>query len=151
MFRVLRQAGPAGVKLRHMSNIPPRSGQRQQPGREQVLDAAASAGLNLPEAAVVALQQGRLIEAIKLIRTANPGLDLARAKAVMERVQAQARAATADLDTGFDHAGKPPPPPMILKRPPTVATGDPPGMLRWLLLLVALVAAAVWIGFAGTF
>ena len=53
----------------------------------------ASAGLVLPDVAVLALQQGRLIEAIKLIRAANPGLDLARATALLARLQAQARPA----------------------------------------------------------
>ena len=73
-----------------MITIPPQD-VRGKPDRQQVQEAMASAGLVLPDVAVLALQQGRLIEAIKLIRAANPGLDLARAKAVMERMQAQAR------------------------------------------------------------
>ena len=106
----------------------------------------ASAGLVLPHVAVLALQQGRLIEAIKLIRAANPGLDLARAKAVMERMQAQARTAVAEA-TPVDAArsavrARP-------QRPPTVAMGDPPGQLRWLLVVVAALVAAAWIVFDG--
>ena len=110
--------------------------------------AAANAGLVLPDVAVLALQQGRVIEAIKLIRGANPGLDLARAKAVMQRMQAQAHVAAADAGGGVVRVSKAAMP-LQQHRPPTVAMGDPPGELRWLLLVVALVAAAVWIGFGG--
>ena len=106
----------------------------------------ASAGLVLPDVAVLALQQGRLIEAIKLIRAANPGLDLARAKAVMERMQAQARTAVAEatpVDAARSAVRVRP------QRPPTVAMGDPPGQLRWLLVVVAALVAAAWIVFDG--
>lgn len=133
-----------------MINLPPQSGQRATPNRQQVQDAAASAGLVLPDVAVLALQQGRLIEAIKLIRAANPGLDLARAKAVMERMQAQARSASAGL-----HVDKEPlaaaraSMPLQSRRPPTVEMGDRPGQLRWVLLVAALLAAAVWVGFGS--
>lgn len=127
--------------------IPPTPKRRQLPDRQQAQEAAASVGLNLPDVAVFALQQGRVIEAIKLIRAANPGLDLARAKAAMERMQAQARSA-ADVDPGSTAAGKGSMP-LPSRRPPTVAMGDPPGQLRWLLIVLALLAAAVWIGFNG--
>ena len=128
-----------------MITIPPQD-VRGKPDRQQVQEAMASAGLVLPDVAVLALQQGRLIEAIKLVRAANPGLDLARAKAVMERMQAQARTAVAEA-TPVDAArsavrARP-------QRPPTVAMGDPPGQLRWLLVVVAALVAAAWIVFDG--
>lgn len=129
-----------------MITIPPPTGQRGKPDRQQMQEAAASAGLILPDVAVLALQQGRVIEAIKLIRTANPGLDLARAKAVMERMQAQARAAAAG--EGAMVSGKPAMQ-VQSRRPPTVAMGDPPGQLRWLLLVVAMILAAAWVGFGA--
>ena len=128
--------------------IPPSSSQRRKPDRQQVQEAAANAGLILPDVAVLALQQGRVIEAVKLIRGANPGLDLARAKGMLERMQAQAHTHTAVGDAGI--AACKPSLPLQSRRPPTVAMGDPPGQLRWLLIVVALVAAAAWIGFGGT-
>lgn len=124
--------------------LPPPSSQRRKPDHQQ---AAASAGLDLPDMAILAMQQGRVIEAIKLIRTANPGLDLSRAKAVFERMQAQAGAA--DASTGLVGVGKASPRPVMQKRPPTVEMGDPPGQLRWLLIVLALLVAAGWIGFNG--
>lgn len=127
---------------------PPSPGQRRTPDRQQVQAAAASAGLVLSDVAMLALQQGRMIEAIKLIRTANPGLDLTRAKALMERVQVQTRSATADTGAGSTGGSKTSMP--LQAHRPTVVMGDPPGQLRWLLVVVGLLAAAVWIGFHGT-
>ncbi|MBK6333263.1 MAG: hypothetical protein IPF45_06555 [Thermomonas sp.] len=87
--------------------IPPAPpGQRRKPDPRQLQDAAANAGLVLPDAAMLAFQQGRMIEAIKLIRAANPGLDLARAKAAMERMQAQAHSAAGEAGKGPAGTGK---------------------------------------------
>lgn len=130
-----------------MITVPPPSSSRGKSDRQQVQDAVASAGLILPDVAVQALQQGRLIEAIKVIRTANPGLDLARAKAVMERMQSQARSAVADVDAAS--APRKAQMPLQPRRSPTVEMGDPPGQVRWLLLVATLLAAAVWLGFGG--
>lgn len=132
-----------------MNTIPQPTGQRHKPSHEQMQQAAAGAGLVLPDAALLALQQGRMIEAIKLIRGANPGLDLARAKAVMQRMQAQAHAAVDDTLPGTLAGGKP----SLTapsRRPPTVEMGDPPGQLRWLLVVAGLLAAAAWFGFGGS-
>ncbi|WP_395624378.1 hypothetical protein [Thermomonas sp.] len=129
--------------------IPPAPpGQRGKPDPRQLQDAAANAGLVLPDAAMLAFQQGRMIEAIKLIRAANPGLDLARAKAAMERMQAQAHSAAGEAGKGPAGTGKHAMP-SPSRRTPTVEMGDRPGQLRWLLLVVALAAAATWIFYAG--
>ena len=131
-----------------MNTIPQPTGQRHKPSHEQMQQAAAGAGLVLPDAALLALQQGRMIEAIKLIRVANPGLDLARAKALMQRMQAHAHAAVDDKLPGTLAGGKP----SLTapsRRPPTVEMGDPPGQLRWLLVVAGLLAAAAWFGFGG--
>jgi hypothetical protein len=131
-----------------MITIPPPADQRHKPDRQQVQQAAASAGLILPDAALLALQEGRVIEAIKIVRGANPGLDLARAKAAMQRMQAQAHAAVDDKVSGPFAGGKPSLP-VPSRRPPTVEMGDPPGQLRWLLVLAGLLAAVAWFGFGG--
>jgi hypothetical protein len=133
-----------------MVNVPPPTSPHGKSDRQKLQDAAAGAGLILPDMAVQAFQQGRVIEAIKLIRTANPGLDLTRAKAVVERMQAQAHSAAADMRPGSTGAGKASMP-LQSHRPPTVAKGDPPGQVRWLLVVVAIVAVATWLAFSGGF
>ena len=132
-----------------MITVPPPTSPRGKFDRRQVQDTMAGAGLVLPDVALLALQQGRLIEAIKVIRTANPGLDLARAKAVMERMQSQARSAVADVDAGS--APRKAQMPLQSRRSPTVEMGDPPGQVRWLLVVAGLLAAATWLGFGGGF
>lgn len=123
--------------------IPPPTSQRRTPDRQQVQAAAANAGLELPDAAMLAFQQGRMIEGVRLVRAANPGLDLARAKAAIERMRAQAGSAIAQAKPDRTRA----PSPLALRHPPTVAMGDPPGQLRWLLLVLALLAGAAWLLF----
>ena len=130
---------------------PPAHRPGSKPDAKTLQAAAAEAGVVLPDAAVQAFRDGRMIEAIKLIRAANPGLDLARAKAAMERLQTTQRAAAGagpGRPRDKEHA-----PAAALRarddRPPTVEMGDAPGQLRWLLLVLVLLAAAAWIGFGG--
>jgi hypothetical protein len=132
-----------------MSMMPTSPPPRRKPDPQGLQAAAAGAGLILPDTALLAFQQGRVLEAIKLIRAANPGLDLTRAKAVVQRMKAQAQSAAADVRDETTVAAKPL---MQLqsRRPPTIEMGDRPGQLRWL-LVVALLAAAAWLGFAGVF
>lgn len=118
-----------------------------RPDARTLQAAAAEAGIHLPDAAIEAFRGGRMIEAIKRVRAANPGLDLARAKAAMEHVQR----ATLDVPGRHpEHATRPPPVPLAGRtRPPTVAQGDPPGQLRWVLIVLALLGGAVWVAFGG--
>ena len=131
-----------------MGSVRPPSGPGAAPDLRKLQEAAARAGVVLPEDALLAFQQGHLLEAIKRIRRANPGLDLARAKAVMGRMQANAARTTGTeaADTRKKDARMPA---MGQKRPPTVTKGDPPGQVRWLLIVLALLASAAWIVFAG--
>lgn len=120
-----------------------------RPDARTLQAAAAEAGIQLPDAAIQAFRGGRMIEAIKLVRAANPGLDLARAKAAMEHLQRTQRASM-DVARHPENAPRPPPAPLAGRtRPPTVAQGDPPGQLRWILIVLALVAGAVWYVFAS--
>ncbi len=130
-----------------MSPAPSSPGSHPEADLRQLQKAAERAGVVLTEDALQAFQQGHLLEAIKRIRRANPGLDLARAKAVLDRMQAQARTTGADAGRQAMAAGK-----QVLKpqqRPPTVVMGERPGQLRWLLIVVALLAAAIWLVFDG--
>jgi len=133
---------------------PPQQGRRGSPDGGSVQDAAADVGVILPDVAMLALQQGRMIEAIKLIRSANPGLDLTRAKAALERLQAQAKAQVHGKAVAPDDGDDGDAPVRVVssgpsRRPPTVEMGDPPGQLRWLLVVVVLLSAAVWMLFGG--
>lgn len=91
-----------------------------------------------------------MIEAIKLVRTANPGLDLARAKAAMEHLQ-RAQRSTAEVTAGQSGDAHQRAPVMQTRatRPPTVEQGDPPGQLRWVLIVLGLLAAGLWLAFGG--
>lgn len=122
-----------------------------RPDAKTLQAAAADAGIQLPDAAIQAFQQGRMIEAIKLIRTANPGLDLARAKAAMEHLQQRAQRSAAGGTAGPSEALQHRSPAVHARatRPPTVAQGDPPGQLRWVLIVLALLAAGLWFAFGG--
>ncbi|UKE51627.1 hypothetical protein KCU57_04645 [Xanthomonas translucens] len=91
---------------------------------------AASTGAQadrLPPAAVLALGQGHLLQAIELTRAQHPGMPLREAKALVERYR----------DRHAPRAGT----------LPTVAGGDRPGAWRWgmlVLVLVLVAAVAFW-------
>ena len=92
--------------------------------------------VQVPAAVKNALQQGNLIEAIKRLREANPGLSLKAAKEHVDALGArlpvkQAQRAASTFATAR-------------KRTPTVVMGDKPGGLRWLFVLIAFVALAGW-------
>ena len=121
-----------------------------RPDAKTLQAAAADAGIQLPDAAIQAFQHGRMIEAIKLVRAANPGLDLARAKAAMEHLQrAQRSAAGTTAGQAGVASHRAPATQVRSTRPPTVERGDPPGQLRWLLIVLALLGAGVWYAFGG--
>ena len=102
-----------------------------------------------------ALARGDKAGALRLMRDAGgPGLRQAlqdfQAQAQQERAQATDRAKQAVQDAVATRLHVHPQPGLAdRKRPPTVAMGDPPGAMRWFLLVVALVCAAVWVAFGG--
>ncbi|GHC00046.1 hypothetical protein [Thermomonas carbonis] len=121
-----------------------------RPDANTLQAAAADAGIQLPDAAIQAFQHGRMIEAIKLVRAANPGLDLARAKAAMEYLQRAQRSTTGAAAGQPEVAQQRGPTPLSRgMRPPTVEKGDPPGQLRWVLIVLGLLAAGFWLAFGG--
>ena len=120
-----------------------------RPDAKTLQAAAADAGITLPDAAIQAFQQGRMIEAIKLVRASNPGLNLARAKAAMEHLQRAQGSGVGAAAGKLGEAHRPAPLQARATRPPTVEQGDPPGQLRWLLIVLALVAGGVWFAFGG--
>ena len=121
-----------------------------RPDAKTLQAAAADAGIQLPDAAIQAFQHGRMIEAIKLARAANPGLDLARAKAAMEHLQRAQRSTMGAAASQPEVPQQRAPTPLArVMRPPTVEKGDPPGQLRWVLIVLGLLAAGLWLAFGG--
>ena len=102
----------------------------------QSLQAMTQSAVQVPAAVKNALRQGNLIEAIKQLRAANPGLSLKAAKDHVDAlgaklpVRSSPRAATTFA--------------MPRERVPTVVMGDKPGDLRWLFVLIAFVALIAW-------
>ena len=78
----------------------------------------------LPLAALLALSQGQLLQAIKLTRAQHPGMPLREAKEWVERYR----------DRNAPRAGT----------PPTVAGGDRPGAWLWGVFILLLAAAAAF-------
>ncbi|MDQ3039021.1 MAG: hypothetical protein M3Q51_06915 [Pseudomonadota bacterium] len=100
------------------------------------MQASTKARPHVPAAVGNALQQGQLIEAIKQLREANPGLSLKVAKEHVETLVAngpvkQVQRAASTFGAARD-------------RTPTVVMGDKPGGIRWLLITVAIVGLAWW-------
>ncbi len=93
-----------------------------------------------------ALARGDKLGAIKLMREAGaPSL-----KAALQAIEAQAANAARASKPDAPALPKEAPARQAMRtRTPTVAMGDPPGQLRWLLIVVALLMAAVWIVFNG--
>ncbi len=98
--------------------------------------ASAKSSIQMPAGVRNALQQGNLIDAIKHLREANPGMSL---KAAKEHVDAlggrlpvkQVQRAASTFATARE-------------RTPTVVMGDKPGGLRWLFVLIAFASLAWW-------
>lgn len=103
---------------------------------QQSMQTSSQSTLQMPTAVRNALQQGNLIEAIKHLRQANPGMSLKAAKDHVDALVAKmptrhvSRAATTFASQR--------------ERVPTVMMGDKPGNLRWLFVLIAFVALAWW-------
>lgn len=95
-----------------------------------------SAQVQMPAAVRNALQQGDVLEAVKQLRQANPGMTLKAAKEQVEALGAklpvkQAQRAASTFAT-------------TRERTPTVVMGDKPGGLRWLFVLIAFAGIAFW-------
>ena len=103
---------------------------------QQSMQASLQSTLQMPAAAKSALQQGNLIDAIKRLREANPGLSLKAAKDHVDALVATVPTHPASrAGTTFANARD---------RVPTVMMGDKPGNLRWLFVLIAFLAVAWW-------
>ena len=119
----------------------------------------------LPPELQLALQRGDLLGAIKAIRSVGR-MDLQAAKRaveqqVREQAQRQAVEARAHADGGKHEleavadqvraaARRAAQAKRVRERPPTIEMGDRPGDMRWVLIVAALLAAAVWVVFGGS-
>ncbi|MDI1251797.1 hypothetical protein [Thermomonas sp.] len=103
---------------------------------QQSMQASTQSAVQVPAVVKNALQQGNLIEAVKRLREANPGISLKAAKDHVDALGARMpvkqiqRAASTFASTR--------------ERTPTVVMGDKPGGLRWLFVLIAFVGLAGW-------
>lgn len=103
---------------------------------------STASALQVPAAVGNALRQGNLIDAIKRLREANPGLSL---KAAKDHVEELANTlpkprAQGGASSTFAH---------IRERTPTVVMGERPGTLRWMMVVLGLLALAVWLAFGA--
>ncbi len=94
------------------------------------------AEVQVPAAVKNALQQGNLIEAIKRLREANPGLSLKAAKEHVDALGARLPVKQAQRAASTFASAR--------ERTPTVVMGDKPGGLRWLFVLIAFAGLALW-------
>ncbi len=107
---------------------------------EAVMASATSAiqksGVQVPAEVRNALQQGNVLEAVKRLRQANPGMTL---KAAKDHVDALgARLPVKQLQRAASTFA------ITRERTPTVVMGDKPGGLRWLFVLIAFAGLAWW-------
>lgn len=125
---LLRQGGMTGL-MQTLRAV-------QAAASEQSVQAAAQSAVKVPAAVRNAMQQGNLIEAVKALREANPGISL---KAAKEHVDALgARVPVKQVQRAASTFASP------RDRTPTVVMGDKPGGLRWLFVLIAFVALIWW-------
>lgn len=114
---------------------------------QTVMASATSAlqksGAQVPAEVSEALQQGHLLEAVKRLRAANPGMSLKVAKDHVDAWAAKVPAMhVRQVEQGTHAAANPFA--RARERTPTVVMGDKPGSLRWLFVLIAFVGLAAW-------
>ena len=107
---------------------------------EAVMASATSAiqksGAQVPAGVGNAMQQGNLLEAVKLMRQANPGMTLKSAKEHVDALGARLPVKQAQRTVSTFATAR--------ERTPTVVMGDKPGGLRWLFVLIAFAGLALW-------
>lgn len=125
---LMRQGGISGI-LQTLRAV-------QAVAAEQSQQGSTIPALKVPSEVKTALQQGNLIDAVKRLREANPGISL---KAAKDHVDALgARLPAKPLGPTASTFG------ITRERTPTVVMGDKPGGLRWLFVLIAFVALVWW-------
>ena len=128
---LMRQGGQGGI-----SGLVQTLRAVQAAASEQSMQASTQSAVQIPAVVRNALQQGNLIDAVKRLREANPGMSLNAAKDHVEGLAARLpvkqvqRAASTFASTRA--------------RTPTVVMGDKPGNLRWLFVLIAFVCLGWW-------
>lgn len=110
---------------------------------EEVRQVGTTGSIDIPESAVAALREGRMVEAIRELRQANPGLDLKTAKeaaeALVRRFPEQSGKARSQAAMALART----------KRPPTVAPGDRGGIRAVVYALALAGGALAWWMFRG--
>ena len=108
----------------------------QAAASEQSMQASTNPAIQVSAAVRNALQQGNLIDAIKRLREANPGMSLKTAKEHVDALGARVPVKQLQRAASTFASSR--------KRTPTVVMGDKPGGLRWLFVLLAFAALGLW-------
>jgi ribosomal protein L7/L12 len=103
---------------------------------QQSMQASTQSAVQVPAAVKIALQQGNLIEAVKRVREANPGISLKAAKDHVDALGARVPVKQIQRSASTFATTR--------ERTPTVVMGDKPGSLRWLFVLIAFVMLVWW-------
>ena len=128
-IRLIRASGGQGLR-EALASVEAHSARRSQAGP------GASSGV---QAAIGdALQQGNVIEAIKRMRAANPGMDLKSAKHAVDALRRNATMSSAGGDTQARAVQA------KAARTPTVVEGDHGGYGVVFVAIAAAVAALAW-------
>lgn len=125
---LMRQGGVTGL-LQNLRAAPATAVQQSRQG-------STNSAVQLSATARNALQQGNLLEAVKRLREANPGMTLKAAKEQAEAMgAAMPKRHLQPASSSFASTRE---------RTPTVVMGDKPGSLRWLFVLIAFAALLWW-------
>ncbi|MEO5629565.1 MAG: hypothetical protein ABIQ62_07345 [Thermomonas sp.] len=133
--KALMQQGGIGGLLQTLRAV--QAVASDQSAMASATSAIQKSGAHLPAEVGNALQQGNLLEAVKRLRQANPGMSLKAAKDHVDALGARLPAKQVKPAASATFAN-------TRERTPTVVMGDKPGGLRWLFVLIAFVGLAGW-------
>ena len=125
---LMRQGGVTGL-LQTLRAV-------QSTAVQQSMQASAKSSVHVPPTVHAALKQGNLIDAVKRLREANPGMSLKAARDHAQGLAATLPKRHVDRAASTFASDR--------ERTPTVVMGDKPGSLRWMLVVIAFAILAWW-------
>ena len=125
---LMRQGGVTGL-LQTLRAV-------QSTSVQHAMQASAESAVHVSPTVHAALKQGNLIDAVKRLREANPGMSLKAARDHAQGLAAAMPKRHVDREASTFATSR--------KRTPTVVMGDKPGSLRWLFVVIAFATLAWW-------